>query len=58
MIDKTGESWCISKHLLATTMRLMEVVQVQGDGKTKDAKTMFAFAYKALQFIFGLKIKI
>src|SRR3989338_6484486 len=26
MIDKTeGESWCISKHLLGTTMRLMEV---------------------------------
>ena len=60
MIDKTeGESWCISKHLLATTMRLMEVgTKLQGDGKTKDAKTMFAFAYKAYNLFFGLRLKI
>ena len=60
MIDKTeGESWCISKHLLATTMRLMEVgTKLQGDGKTKDAKMMFAFAYKAYNLFFGLRLKI
>ncbi len=60
MIDKTeGESWCISKHLLATTMRLMEVgTKLQGDGKTEDAKLMFTFAYKVYNLFFGLRLKI
>ncbi len=60
MIDKTeGESWCISKHLLATTMRLMEVgTKLQGDGKIEDAKQMFNFAYKAYNLFFGLRLKI
>ncbi|MEI8175023.1 MAG: hypothetical protein WCG28_03680 [bacterium] len=60
MIDKTeGESWCISKHLLATTMRLMEVgTKLQGDGKTEDAQQMFSFAYKIFNLFFGLRLKI
>jgi len=60
MIDKTeAESWCISKHLLATTMRLMEVgTKLQGDGKTEDAKQMFTFAYKTFNLFFGLRLKI
>lgn len=60
MIDKTeGESWCISKHLLATTMRLMEVgTKLQSDGKKDEAKMMFGFAYKAYNLFFGLRLKI
>jgi len=60
MIDKTeAESWCISKHLLGTTMRLMEVgTKLQGDGKIEDAKQMFNFAYKAYNLFFGLRLKI
>jgi len=60
MIDKTeGESWCISKHLLATTMRLMEVgTKLEGDGKKEDAKQMFTFAYKVYNMFFGLRLKI
>ena len=60
MIDKTeGESWCISKHLLGTTMRLMEVgTKLQGDGKTEEAKQMFTFAYKIFNLFFGLRLKI
>ncbi|MFA6586080.1 MAG: hypothetical protein WCS86_02875 [Candidatus Paceibacterota bacterium] len=60
MIDKTeAESWCISKHLLGTTMRLMEVgTKLQGDGKTDEAKQMFSFAYKAYNLFFGLRLKI
>ena len=40
MIDRhEGESWCICKHLLATTMRLIEVGgKLQQDGKTAQAK--------------------
>lgn len=60
MIDKTeAESWCISKHLLSTTMRLMEVgTKLQSDGKTEDAKQMFTFAYKTFNLFFGLRLKI
>lgn len=60
MIDKTeAESWCISKHLLGTTMRLMEVgTKLQGDGKTEEAKQMFGFAYKVYNLFFGLRLKI
>ena len=60
MIDKTeAESWCISKHLLATTMRLMEVgTKLESDGKKEDAKQMFTFAYKIYNLFFGLRLKI
>ncbi|PIZ87350.1 hypothetical protein COX93_01320 [Candidatus Nomurabacteria bacterium CG_4_10_14_0_2_um_filter_30_12] len=60
MIDKTeAESWCISKHLLGTTMRLMEVgTKLQGDGKIEDAKLMFTYAYKIFNLFFGLRLKI
>jgi len=60
MIDKTeAESWCISKHLLATTMRLMEVgTKLQGDGKKEEAKQMFSYAYKIFNLFFGLRLKI
>ncbi len=60
MINKTeAESWCISKHLLATTMRLMEVgTKLQGDGKKEDAKQMFSYAYKMFNLFFGLRLKI
>lgn len=60
MIDKTeAESWCISKHLLATTMRLTEVgTKLQGDGKKEEAKLMFSYAYKIFNLFFGLRLKI
>ena len=66
MIEKTeGETWCISKHLLATTMRLMEVgtkLQSGGaDGKNPDKKAaeeMFKYAYKAFNLFFALRLKI
>ncbi len=60
MIDKTeGESWCISKHLLATTMRLMEVgTKLYSDNKKDEAKEIFAFAYKTYNLFFALRLKI
>ncbi len=60
MIPKTeGESWCISKHLLATTMRLMEVgTKLQSDGKKDEAKQLFTFAYKIFNMFFALRLKI
>lgn len=60
MIPKTeGESWCISKHLLSTTMRLMEVgTKLQSDNKKKEAEDMFKFAYKTFNMFFALRLKI
>lgn len=60
MIDKTeGESWCISKHLLATTMRLMEVgTKLQSDGKKEEARQMFEFGFKTFNMFFALRLKI
>jgi len=60
MIEKTeGETWCISKHLLATTMRLMEVgTKLQSDGKKDLAKETFEYAYKIYNIFFALRLKI
>ncbi|MDP1624963.1 MAG: hypothetical protein Q8L64_04300 [bacterium] len=60
MIERTeGESWCISKHLLSTTMRLMEVgTKLQSSGKKKEAEETFAYAYKAFNVFFALRLKI
>jgi tetratricopeptide (TPR) repeat protein len=42
-----GEEWCISKHLLAATMRLMEVGTKQLSlGRKSEAKDFFDKAYK------------
>jgi hypothetical protein len=60
MINKTeGESWCISKHLLATCMRLFEVgTKYQANGKKEEAEEMFKEAYKMFTTFFALRLKI
>lgn len=60
MIEKTeGESWCASKHLLATSMRLFEVgTKLQADNKRDEAKEMFTQAYKMFNMFFALRLKI
>ena len=60
MIDRTeGETWCISKHLLATSMRLFEVgTKLQSDNKKSEAKEMFEQAYKMFNMFFALRLKI
>jgi len=60
MIERTeGEVWCISKHLLATSMRLMEVgTKLQSDGKKDEAKETFESAYKMFTLFFGLRLKV
>ncbi len=47
MLDRTeGETWCMAKHLLAVTMRLIEVgTKLQRSGKTALAETTFRQAY-------------
>ncbi len=60
MIPKTeGESWCISKHLLATTMRLMEVgTKLNSSGKKEEARDMFELSFKMFNMFFALRLKI
>lgn len=60
MIEKTeGETWCISKHLLATSMRLFEVgTKLQSDNKKEEAKETFDQAYKVFNMFFALRLKI
>ncbi len=59
MPNHEGETWCISKHLLATTMRLMEVGnKLQSDGQKDKAKSMFDDAYKIYSIFWALKLKL
>ena len=60
MMDKNeGETWCISKHLLAATMRLMEVgTKLNSDGKQAEAKEMFDKAYKMYSVFWALRLKL
>ena len=54
-----GETWCISKHLLSTTMRLVEVCnKLQSEGKKPEAKQMFERAYKVYSIFWALKLEL
>ena len=60
MIDThEGESWCIAKHLLASTMRMMEVgTKLHSSGKKEEAKQMFKSAYGAYTLFWALRLKL
>lgn len=59
MPNHEGETWCITKHLLATTMRLIEVgTKLQSENKKKEAKEMFENAYKVYSIFWALKLKL
>lgn len=54
-----GEVWCISKHLLASAMRLMEVGTKQQSLKnTKDAYSLFNQAYDLYCLFWGLNMNL
>ena len=54
-----GEVWCISKHLLAASMRLYEVgTKAIGAGKKKEAYEMFARAYDLYSLFWGLNMHL
>jgi len=60
MIPKTeGETWCISKHLLATTMRLIEVGnKLHSSGNKVEAKEIYEKAYEMYSLFFALRLKV
>ncbi len=54
-----GEIWCISKHLLAASYRLMEVGTKQlGMGKKDEAYNLFNKAYNLYSLFWGLNMKL
>ena len=54
-----GEVWCISKHLLAASMRLMEVGTKQlGMGRKDEAYDLFGKAYSLDSLFWGLDMKL
>jgi len=54
-----GEVWCISKHLLAASYRLMEVgTKAQGNNKKEEAQEMFEKAYNLYSLFWGLNMKL
>ena len=54
-----GETWCIGKHLLAATMRLIEVgTKLQTSDKKVEAKKTFDQAYKVYSLFWGLRLKL
>lgn len=58
-VEPGSEQWCISKHLLAASMRLMEVgTKAQGQGKKEDAQDLFKKAYELYSLFWGLNLKL
>lgn len=63
IVDKSsaegGEVWCISKHLLAASMRLMEVgTKALGAGNKEDAYAMFEKSYDLYSLFWGLNMHL
>jgi hypothetical protein len=56
--DYEGEVWCISKHLLSASMRLMEVGTKQlSQGKKAEAEDFFSKAYDLYSLFWGINLK-
>jgi hypothetical protein len=57
--DYEGEVWCISKHLLAASMRLMEVGSKQlGMGKKEEAYDLFNKAYSLYSLFWAINMNL
>ena len=57
--DSEGEVWCISKHLLAASMRLEEVAtKMLGQGKKKEAKDLFQKSFDLYSLFWGVNMKL
>lgn len=57
--DYEGEVWCISKHLLAASMRVMEVgTKELKKGNKGKAKDLFEKSYKLYSLFWGLNLGV
>lgn len=56
--DYEGEVWCLSKHLLAASMRLYEVgTKELAAGKKKEAYDLFEKSFNLYSLFWGLALK-
>lgn len=56
---ENGEVWCISKHLLAASMRLMEVgTKALSAGNTDDAYNLFNKSYELYSLFWGINMDL
>lgn len=61
IVDKNseGEIWCISKHLLAASMRLMEVgTKANCAGNKEEANNLFGKSYDLYSLFWGLNMDL
>lgn len=57
--EYNGEVWCISKHLLAASMRIMEVgTKAQTKGDTQKAYDLFQKSYDLFNLFWGINLGI
>lgn len=57
--ETEGETWCISKHLLAGSMRLLEVgTKLLGEKRQAEAEDFFHKAYRLYSLFWALRFKI
>lgn len=57
--EHEGESWCAAKHLLAASMRLVEVGnRYQSEGQKEKARAFFEDAYRLYAIFWALKAKL
>ena len=57
--ENEGETWCISKHLLSATMRLLEVgTKYQNQKDNEKAKEVFNDAYTLFNMFWGIRLKL
>lgn len=56
---ENGEVWCISKHLLAASMRIMEVgTKALSAGNTQDAYNLFNKSYELYSLFWGINMDL
>lgn len=57
--DYEGEVWCISKHLLAASMRVMEVgTKALKKGEKKEAWELFEKSFKLYSLFWAINLKV
>ena len=58
-VEPGSEHWCISKHLLSASMRLMEVgTKALGQGRKQEAEDLFRKAYELYSLFWGINLKL
>ncbi|OGM16497.1 hypothetical protein A2V56_04725 [Candidatus Woesebacteria bacterium RBG_19FT_COMBO_42_9] len=57
--DYEGEVWCISKHLLSASMRLMEVgTKEEKKGNRKEAWELFKKSFRLYSLFWAINLKV